>query len=334
VSATAFPDLDALTEDWRLAFAAAEDALHAETGRLDALELRHRAARLTEERRGVAGLLEAFARENHLRLRRSLSAPRATRRMLGLPSETAVCLFDLDGVLTASASLHAAAWAETFDEFLAHRMPSGGEEFAHLVRPFDPHGDYIAHLHGRPRLEGVREFLASRAIRLPEGDAQDRPGRETVNGLANRKNEVLGRLLEREGVAAYAGSRRFLEAVREAGVHSVVISASANTAEILERSGLAGLVDEQVDGRVMRRERLHAKPAPDTLRAACRLLAVAPGDAAAFETTSEGIAAARSAGIRLVVGVDRTGDAEVLREAGADRVVGDPAELLDAALAA
>ncbi len=325
----AAPDLDALTEDWRLALAAAEDALQAETGRLDEAELRRRAARLTEERREVAGVLDAIARDTHVRLRRSLSAPRATRRMLGLPPEAAACLFDLDGVLTASAALHAAAWAETFDELLGRRETGGHAELVHSARPFDPNGDYLAHLHGRPRLDGVRAFLASRGIRLPEGAAADPPGAETVHGLANRKNEALRRLLAREGVAAYAGSRTFLEAVREAGLRSVVVSASANTEEILERAGLASLVDARVDGAAMRAARLRAKPAPDTLLAACRLVGVAPDQAVAVETTSAGVAAAAAAGIRHVVGVHR---AEALP--GAERVVGDLADLLDAALAA
>jgi HAD superfamily hydrolase (TIGR01509 family) len=254
--------------------------------------------------------------------------------MLGLPAGALACLFDLDGVLTASAAIHAAAWAETFDEFLSRRGPHAGEGFAHFVRPFDRGADYAAYLHGRPRLDGVQEFLSSRAVSLPTGRPGDPAGAETVYGLANRKNEALRRRLEREGVAAFDGSRRYLEAAREAGVDCVVVSASANTAEFLERAGLADLVDERVDGDTIRRGRLRAKPAADTLLAACRLLGTPPDGAVAFETTPAGIAAARAAAVGVVVGVDRSGQAAALRSAGADLVVGDLAELLDPALAA
>jgi HAD superfamily hydrolase (TIGR01509 family) len=330
--------LDALTAGWRLALDAAEDALQAagapRSGRLEAVELQERGRRLAQERSTIAGLLDAIALEHHVRLRRTLSAPRATKRMLGLPAGALACLFDLDGVLTASATVHAAAWAETFDEFLSRRGPRAGEGFAHFVRPFDRGADYAAYLHGRPRLEGVREFLSSRGISLPTGRPDDPAGAETVYGLANLKNEALRRRLEREGVAAFDGSRRYLEAAREAGVDCAVVSASANTGEFLERAGLADLVGERVDGDTIRRGRLRAKPAADTLLAACRLLGTPPDGAVAFETTPAGIAAARAAAVGVIVGVDRTGQAAALRSAGADLVVGDLAELLDPALAA
>lgn len=328
--------LDALSAGWRIAFDAAEDALRAASAagmsRLGAAELRERSGRLARERDAIARLLDAAARENHTRLRRPLSAPRATRRMLGLPEEALACLFDLDGVLTASATIHAAAWAETFDEFLSRRGEHAGEGFAHLVRPFDPRADYFAHVHGRPRLDGVRDFLASRGIRLPDGVPADPPGAETMHGLANRKNEALLHRLDREGVAAFDGSRRYLEASHEAGLRCAVVSASANTAAILERAGLSALVDERIDGDTIRHERLRAKPAPDTLLAACRDLAIPPDAAVAFETTRAGIAAGRSADVGLVVAVDRAGRAGTLRADGADVVVGDLAELLDPAL--
>jgi beta-phosphoglucomutase family hydrolase len=330
--------LDAITAGWRLALDAAEDALRASgaprSGRLEGAELQERGKRLAQERATIAGLLDAIATEHHVRLRRPLSAPRATQRMLGLPAGALACLFDLDGVLTASATIHAAAWAETFDELLARRGLHAGEGFTHFLRPFDRSADYAAYVHGRPRLDGVREFLASRGISLPTGRPGDPAGAETVYGLANRKNEALRRRLEREGVAAFDGSRRYLEAAREAGIDCVVVSASANTAEILGRAGLADLVDERVDGDTIRRGRLRAKPAPDTLLAACRLLGTPPDGAVAFETTEAGIAAARAAAVGIAVAVDRSGHAAALRSAGADPVVADLAELLDPALAA
>jgi beta-phosphoglucomutase-like phosphatase (HAD superfamily) len=332
------PDLDALGVRWRSALDAAEDALGTAracgASRLGDAELRLRGSRLAEERQTIARLLDALASESHVRLRRSLTAPRATNRMLGLPAGTRACLFGLDGVLTASAGVHAAAWAETFDALLSRRARHAGEAFAHFVRPFDPQSDYFAHLHGRPRLEGVREFLASRGISLADGRPDDDAGAETVHGLANRKNEVLQRLLERHGVRAFESGRRYLEAAQEAGLRCAVVSASGNAGEILQRSGLAPLVDERVDGDVVRRERLRARPAPDMVLAACRLLHVRPEDAAAFETTRDGIATARAAGVGLVVAVDRAGRADALREAGAGIVVGDLTELLDPALAA
>jgi beta-phosphoglucomutase family hydrolase len=328
-------DLDELTARWRVALIAADEALQAgHPSAIDGLEVAdasRRKRRLEEEWITTARLLESVARQSGTRLRRSLLAPRATTRMLGLPTGTLACLFDLDGVLTPTARLHAEAWAEAFDELLAGRA-GYGEAFAYLARPFDPVRDYVAYVHGRPRLDGVQEFLASRSIRLPPGKESDSPGIESVHGVANRKNEVLQRLLAREGVAAFDGSRRYLEAAREAGVRCAVVSASANTRAILARAGLHDLADEIVDGKAMRRGGLHAKPAPDVLLAACDGLRVKPAAAAAFETTAAGISAARAAGIGTVVGVDRTAQQGALREAGAKVVVRGLVELLDPAL--
>jgi HAD superfamily hydrolase (TIGR01509 family) len=251
--------------------------------------------------------------------------------MLGLSAGTLACLFDLDGVLTPSARLHAEAWAETFDELLAFRAGSG-ERFAHLARPFDPQRDYFAYLHGRPRLDGVETFLASRAISLPRGNASDAPGIESEHGVANRKNEVLQRRLEREGVAAFDGSRRYLEAAREAGIHCAVASASANTCAILARAGLDDVAYAVVDGATMRRDGLRAKPAPDVLVAACEALHVPPAATAAFETTPAGIEGAHAAGIGTVIGVDDMGQLRDLRAASTDVIVRDLAELLEPAL--
>jgi HAD superfamily hydrolase (TIGR01509 family) len=189
-------------------------------------------------------------------------------------------------------------------------------------------------MHGRPRLEGVRAFLASRGISLPEGTPEDAPGAETVHGLANRKGEALTRRLEHEGPRAFAGSHRYLELARDAGVRCGIVSASANARTIVEQSGLAGFIDECIDGNSMAIDDLRAKPAPDTLLAACRQLGVTPQHAASFETTWAGVSAARTAGFGLIVGVASDGQAGRLRDAGADMVITGLAELLDHDLAA
>jgi HAD superfamily hydrolase (TIGR01509 family) len=328
--------LDTLSAHWRLAFDAAHDALSAvtrckEATRFAPEEMRDRAALLLRERAETASLLDAIASEEHVRLVHRLSAPRASRGMLGLPSSVLAVVFDLDGVLTASSVLHAAAWEETFDELLAARAERSGERFAPFI-PFNRSTDYAEHLHGRPRLDGVRRFLTSRGLRLPEGAPDDPPGAETVHGLANRKNQTLRRRLAHEGVAAFEGSRRYIEAAREAGLGCAVVSASANTAAILESAGLAELVDAFIDGNVIRAEGLEVKPEPDTLTAICGRLGVEPEHAAAFETTPAGVAAGRTAGFGLVVGVNRTGRPNTLVADGADRVVFDLDELLDPAL--
>ncbi len=327
---------DALSARWRAAFDAAEDALRAagNCGRsvdFPEGELRDRGRHLAEERKAVASLIDTLALEHHVVIHNRLTSPRATTRMLGLPAGVQACVFDLDGVLTASAALHAAAWEETFDAFLWRRVERTGERFAPF-RPFDVVNDYDRYIHGRPRLEGVHGFLGSRGISLPEGRADDPPDAETVRGLANHKNDALVRRLEREGVQAYDGSRRYLEAAREAGVLCAVVSPSENTEAILERAGLAALIDQRVDGTTIRAAGLRSKPAPDTLLAACRQLGLEPEHAAAVETTLAGVDAARAAEFRLVVGVDRAGRGGVLLEHGADRVVGDLAALLDPAL--
>jgi HAD superfamily hydrolase (TIGR01509 family) len=327
--------LDALAGRWRAAFAVAADALQAASGCRESLgfaeqELAERQGRLAHERETAARLLTLIAHDEHVVLHRSVLAPRATRPMVGLPTAVLACVFDLEGVLTGSASIHAAAWADAFDEFLSRRLEQTGERFA-AFRPFNPATDYDEHLHGKPRLEGVHAFLAGRGIRLPEGRVDDPPGTETVYGLANRKSEALLRRLDREGVSAYADTRQYLEAAREAGLVLAAVSASASTATILERAGLAALIAARVDGNAIRAERLRNKPAPDTLIAACRRLGVPPARAAAFETTDAGIAAARAAGFGVVVRVDRRGR---LDAGDSDVVVPDLTALLDPALVA
>jgi beta-phosphoglucomutase-like phosphatase (HAD superfamily) len=336
MSQTAWPappiDLNRLTGHWRVALGAAHDALSAnarmQSSRLE--DVRTREALLNQERETVARLLDADARVEHVKLVRSLRLPSATRDQLGLRADTLACLFDLDGVLAPSADLHFAAWADAFDEFLARRMEGASVHFSHYAR-LSRRSDYAEYLHGKPRLQGARDLLASRGITLPEGSPDDPPGAESVWGLANAKNRALQHRLEAEGVNAFAGSARYLQAVADAGVTAVAVSASENTKAILERAGLADLVSLVVDGNVMRTYGLRPKPAADTLVGACERLGILPRHAAAFETTAAGVTAARSAGVGLVVGVVRSDDpAGTL--AGTDVVVGDLADLLHARL--
>jgi HAD superfamily hydrolase (TIGR01509 family) len=317
---------------WQAAFDAALAALHYAGPYLPAEELHERATLLEAEHDVTTELLQALAQDQHAsrQLAPLTSSPWDARQLLRLPAGVDACVFNLDGVLIGSASIHTAAWTETFDEFISSRIERTGGRFA----PFNPPVDYPRHIHGKPRLDGVRAFLASRGISLPEGEPGDPPGLETVSGLANRKNQALLRRLDEHGVNAFEGSRRYLEIAHEAGLQCAVVSASANTQTILERSGLADLIDQSVDGNTIIAERLRAKPAPDTLLAACRRLCVDPQRAAAFETTPAGIAAARSAGFRLVIGVNSTGRADALRTEAADFVVTGPAELLAHKLAA
>lgn len=332
-SASGVTDLDALSTHWRLAFWSAHDAINAAEFDLPESERRQREAKLVLERESTACLLDAVAREDHVRLLHRISEPRPTKPMMGLPSGALACVFELEGVLTGSAAVHAAAWAETFDVLLLKRSERAGERFGPFA-PFNPRTDYAEHIHGRPRLEGVRAFLASRGLRLPEGTADDPPSAETVHGLANCKNQALLRRLHAQGVDAYEGSRRYLEAARDVGLHCAVVSASANTETILERAGLVELIEQRVDGNTIVAGRLRGWPAPDVLLAACRRLDVRPQQTAVFETDIAGVAAGRAGGFEIVVGVDRSGNADKLRREGADLVVGDLAELLDTRLAA
>jgi len=247
--------------------------------------------------------------------------------MLGLPATIEACLFDLDGVLTQTATLHAAAWKEMFDAFLRARAERTGDPF----QPFDAVADYELYVDGRPRLDGVRTFLASRDIELPAGHAFDPPDAETIAGLGARKNAVVLRMARQEGVEAYEGSVRYVRAVREAGLRRAVVSSSANCIEFLVAAGISDLFDEVVDGNVRVREHLRGKPEPDSFLFASRKLGCEPPAAAVFEDALAGVAAGRAGGFGYVVGVDRVGQAEELRSHGADVVVTDLAELLDRA---
>jgi beta-phosphoglucomutase family hydrolase len=245
--------------------------------------------------------------------------------VLGLPDAVRACLFDLDGVLTQTAKVHAAAWKEMFDAYLQERAGRMGERYV----PFDKLKDYDEYVDGKPRYDGVRSFLASRGIELPEGESTDPPGEETVRGLGNRKNELVLELLRRDGVEAYEGSVRYVEAARDAGLRRAVVSSSANTKDVLAAAGIDGLFEAVVDGVVADREHLAGKPAPDTYLAGARALGVEPAEAAVFEDALAGVEAGRAGRFGCVVGVDRVGQAEALRQHGADVVVKDLAELLD-----
>ena len=213
--------------------------------------------------------------------------------MLGLPSDVRACLFDLDGVLTQTATVHAAAWKRMFDEYLRARAARTGERFI----PFDPAADYGEYVDGKPRSDGVRSFLASREIELPEGEADDPPDRETVRGLGNRKNELVLRLIREQGVKAYPGSVRYLEAVRDAGLKLAVVSSSTNCHDVLVAAGIEEFFEARIDGVVAEREHLHGKPAPDTFLAGARALSVKAGEAAVFEDALAGVV--RRAGGKL-----------------------------------
>ncbi|MFJ4680789.1 MULTISPECIES: HAD family hydrolase [unclassified Kitasatospora] len=244
--------------------------------------------------------------------------------MLGLPDRITAFLFDLDGVLTQTAKVHAAAWKDMFDTFLRAEAARTGGEF----RPFDP-GDYDRYVDGRPRLDGTRQFLASRGIDLPEGTPQDPPGTRTVNGLSSAKNETVLRLIREQGVQPYEGSVAYLHRLRELGLPRAVVSSSANCRDVLRAAGIDDLFEVVVDGVVLARDHLAGKPAPDTFLAAARQLGVAPEHAVVFEDALAGVAAGKAGGFGAVVGVNRTGQADALREHGASIVVDDLSELIE-----
>jgi beta-phosphoglucomutase family hydrolase len=244
--------------------------------------------------------------------------------VLGLPETVHACLFDLDGVLTDTASVHTKAWKAMFDEYLSQRANSTGEQFV----PFDPVDDYRRYVDGKKRDDGVRSFLTSRGIELPDGDPNDPADAETVYGLGNRKNEAFQKTLHTDGVEVFDGSRRYLEHVAAAGLGRAVVSSSANTRDVLEITGLDRLIQQRVDGVTLCEEHIAGKPAPDSFLRAAQLLEVAPAAAAVFEDALSGVAAGHAGNFGFVVGVDRVGQADELRRNGADVVVTDLSDLL------
>jgi beta-phosphoglucomutase family hydrolase len=238
---------------------------------------------------------------------------------LGLPDGIEAGLFDMDGVLTQTAKVHAAAWKQMFDEFLGPRGQA----------PFDDDRDYDEFVDGKPRPDGVRDFLASRGIHLPEGEPGDPADAETVAGLGNRKNELVLRLIRERGVEPFPDSIRYVKLARDKGLKTAVVSSSANTREVLDAVGIADLFDDVVDGNAIIDQGLQGKPAPDTFLAAARHLGVEPAHAAVFEDALAGVEAGRAGRFGHVVGVNRSDQADALRAQGADVVVDDLAELLD-----
>src|SRR4051812_1390556 len=244
---------------------------------------------------------------------------------LDLPDGISTCLFDLDGVLTQTAKIHARAWKQMFDDFLQNWAQRTGEPFAEFDRPTD----YDEYVDGKPRLDGVRSFLQSRGIDLPMGSPTDPSDAETVHALGARKNDLVLELIREQGVEPYEGSVRFAEAARDQGMRRAVVSSSTNCRDVLVAAGIDHLFEERVDGVVAERERLAGKPAPDTFLEGARLLGAQPDQAAVFEDAQAGVEAGRAGSFGWVVGVDRTGQAEALRRRGADVVVDDLAELLE-----
>lgn len=244
--------------------------------------------------------------------------------MLGLPDGVRACLFDMDGVVTRTATVHNAAWKEMFDDFLRKRAAATGEAFV----PFDPVHDYEEYVDGKPRLEGTRAFLASRGITLPDGKEDDPPGTPTLHGLGSQKNDMVLAVLARDGVEVYDGTTRYLTAARAAGLATAIVSSSANTEQVLDAGGITALFDVRVDANVAHERGLHGKPAPDTFLEAASMLHVVPRQAVVFEDALAGVEAGHAGGFGLVVGVDRVGQAAALREHGADVVVQDLSELL------
>jgi beta-phosphoglucomutase family hydrolase len=245
--------------------------------------------------------------------------------VLGLPDGVRACLFDLDGVLTQTAKVHAAAWKQTFDEYLRKRASARGEDF----KPFDEVGDYDEYVDGKPRYDGVRSFLSARGIELPQGTPDDPPDAETIDGVGNRKNELVLKLIHDDGVQPYEGSVRYAQAARERGLRRAVVSSSTNCRDVLSAAGIIDLFEQIVDGVVAERDHLGGKPAPDTFLAGARMLGVEPAEAAVFEDALAGVQAGKAGRFGYVIGVDRVGQAQALAEHGADRVVKDLAELID-----
>jgi beta-phosphoglucomutase family hydrolase len=245
--------------------------------------------------------------------------------VLGLPDQITTCLFDLDGVLTRTAEVHAKAWKEMFDQYLRQRAQRTGETFREFALP----EDYEQYVDGKPRSDGVRSFLKSRGIDLPLGTPDDPPDAETIYGLGTRKNDIVLRLIQDEGVEPYQGSVRYVEAARQDGLRRAVVSSSTNCHDVLVAAGIADLFEVEIDGQVAEREHLAGKPAPDTFLAGARALGAQPAQAVVFEDALAGVEAGRAGHFGWVVGVDRTGHAAALREHGANVVVKDLAELLE-----
>jgi beta-phosphoglucomutase-like phosphatase (HAD superfamily) len=317
-------ELDTIATRWQLALDTAGRALDADASVLPASETAVRRRELTAERRESSSLLRGLARARGIEPLPWLPQFTVTASMLGLEQPVQGCVFDLDGVLTDSGLLHAAAWADVFDAYLLRLAHRTGRHFI----PFDREADYRNYLDGRLRIEGVHAFLESRGIHIPEGRPDDDAGAESAYGFARHKGELVERRLGQRSLAALAGARRYLQAAGYARLGRAVVSASASTLPMLELVGLEQLVDVQLDAGVMRLEQLRARPAPDLLLAACRRLGIRPDEAVALTSSGAGIVAARSAGLRPI-GIGVRAQAELLRDFGAERVAPALSALLD-----
>ena len=313
-------NLDATAAHWQLALDATARALDADRAVLPAAEIAREAHHLTQERRETASLLRAVAATHGLAPAPWLSTAPVTRHRLGLPETVEVCLFDLDGVLTDSDALHAAAWAEALEPVL---LSLAHEERAPYA-PFDREADYHAYFDGRLRAEGIRLFLAGRGLRLPD---------TVVSDIARRKGELLEHGLRSRGIAALAGAHRYLQAVGLGGLGRAVVSASVNTSPMLELAGLSELVDARVDATTMRSRSLRSRPAPDLLLAACAQLGTEPEHAISLTHSGAGVVAAHSV-CMPVIGVASGAEADALRAYGADDVIATLDTLLDRSLRA
>jgi len=234
-------------------------------------------------------------------------------------------LFDLDGVITNTASIHGACWKQMFDEYLQERETQTGQAYPR----FDPIADYRLHVDGKPRFDGVRDFLKSRGIVLPEGNPHDPPQAETVCGLGNRKNRLVTKVIAEKGVDAYEGSVRFIRELRNQGYRVAVVSSSENCEAVLKAAKVGGLFEVRVDGAMVEAQHLAGKPAPDTFLIAAKLLGVEPRRSIVVEDALSGIAAGLAGNFGLVVGVARRDNADELRRHGAHLVVNDLSEFLD-----
>lgn len=309
-------ELDELADHWQFALDAAGSALGASRRTFVADELHARRRRLAEERAAAAKELAALAVDVGAHYRPWLAPFPLHPSLLGLRESTRACIFDLEGVLTDSGVLHAAAWAEVFDALLLRLSESTGWHFI----PFDAVDDYAAYLEGRPRSEGIRLFLQSRGIRLPS---------EVVDGLARQKSEALGRQMHERGVNALPGARHYLEAAGRAHLSRAVVSSSTRTLPILGVAGLPSLVERRVDAEQIASGALRSRPAPDLVLRACELLQVDPSTVVSFTHTPDGVAAARAAGVGVIgVGADEA-TRERLLAFGAERTVARLADLID-----
>src|SRR6516162_983756 len=234
-------------------------------------------------------------------------------------------LLDLDGVITDTANLHAACWKQMFDEYLQKRATQSGEAF----RPFDLATDYRLYVDGKPRFDGVRDFLKSRGIQLPEGSPDDPPQVETVGGLGNRKNDLVNEVIEDVGVQPYEGSVQFIHHLRRHGFKIGVVTSSQNCTAVLKAAKLDAFFDVQVDGNMIQAQQLAGKPAPDTFLMAAKLLGVEPTRTVVVEDAISGVQAGSAGNFGLVIGVARKGNAEELKQHGAHLVVSDLGELVD-----